>query len=195
MWRKKPSDKRMAKKISSWKQKSKYHVVAPDNFENHTLGETISKDSKQLVGRTVDVSLRDLIGDKSKQHLKLVFEIISVDGFKAKTQFKAFTANPGYLRSKVRKGSSKIDCIKSINIADGKKAQIKVMAVTHSNVQTSRGKDMMLKINEILEKYENSKVEDFVQASLFGKLGTEIYREIKRIAPVRRVEIEQVKII
>ena len=106
----------MAKKISSWKQKSKYTIIAPENFENHELGDTLAKDSKQLIGRTVDVSLRDLVGDKSKQHLKLVFEVNDVEGSKANTQFKAFTANPGYLRSKVRKGSSKIDCVKRIKI-------------------------------------------------------------------------------
>lgn len=185
----------MAKKISSWKQKQKYVILAPENFDLHEIGDTIAKDSKSLIGRTIDVSLRDLTGDKTKQYLKLIFEIKEVKGSKAYTRFKEFNVNPGYLRSKVRKGSSKIDYTRRLEIESDKKIQIKIVAVTHQTVQASRDKEMRVKISEILDRYKNTKIDDFVQATLFGKLGTEIYREIKKIAPVRRVEIEQVKVI
>ncbi|MBN2014644.1 MAG: hypothetical protein JW778_05645 [Candidatus Altiarchaeota archaeon] len=185
----------MAKKISAWKQKQKYMIVAPENFDLHELGETFSKDSESLIGRTIDVSLKDLTGDKTKQHLKLVFEIKEVKGNKAHTGFKEFNVNPGYLRSKVRKGSTKIDYVKRMEIEPNKRIQIKVVAVTHETVQTSRDKDMRAKITEILDRYKNTKLDEFVQSTLFGKLGTEIYREIKKIAPIRRVEIEQVRVI
>lgn len=186
---------KMAKKISSWKQKKVYTIVAPENFDFRELGDTVSNNPKNLIGRTIDVSLRDLTGDKTKQHLKIIFEICNVKDNKAHTRFKVFDVNPGYLRSKVRKGSSKIDCIHRVSIEPNLRAQIKVVTVTHQNIKTSRGKEMTDKIKEILDKYTNTKLDDFVQATLFGKLGTEIYREIKKIAPVRRVEIEQVKVI
>lgn len=185
----------MAKKISSWKQKQKYSIVAPENFDQKEIGDTIAKDPKSLKGRTMDVSLRDLTGDKTKQYLKLIFEIKEVKGNKAHTDFKEFNVNPGYLRSKVRKGSSKIDYVQRIEIESDKKIQIKIVTVTHQTVQASRDRDIRIKISEILDRYKNTKLDDFVQATLFGKLGTEIYREIKKIAPVRRVEIEQVKVI
>ncbi len=185
----------MAKKISSWKQKSTYTIVAPENFGLHEMGETMAKDPQSLTGRTIDVSLRDLAGDKTKQHLKLIFEITGVSANKANTKFKAFNVNYGYLRSKVRKGSSKIDYINRVELDSDKKVQIKIVTVTHGMVNTSRGKEMRSKIDEILDKYKNAKLDDFVQSALFGKLGTEIYREIKKIAPVRRVEIEQVKVL
>jgi len=185
----------MAKKISSWKQKSIYTIVAPENFDFRELGDTIANNPENLIGRTIDVSLRDITGDKTKQHLKIVFEINEVKDKKAYTRFKVFNVNPGYLRSRVRKGTSKIDCIHRIDIEPNLRVQVKVMAVTHQNIKTSRVRDITAKISEILDKYKNTKLDDFIQSTLFGKLGTEIYREIKKIAPVRRVEIEQVKVL
>jgi small subunit ribosomal protein S3Ae len=186
---------KMAKKISSWKQKKIYTLTAPENFDFRELGNTLSNNPKNLIGRTIDVSLRDLTGDKTKQHLKIVFEICDVKDNKAHTRFKVFDVNPGYLRSKVRKGSSKIDYIHRFDIEPNLRVQVKVDTVTHQNIKTSRGKEMTAKITEILDRYKNTKLDDFIQATLFGKLGTEIYREIKKIAPVRRVEIEQVKVV
>lgn len=185
----------MAKKISSWKQKSIYTIVAPENFNFQEIGETLSNRPENLIGRTVDVSLRDLTGDKTKQYLKVIFEINEVKGSKAHTKFKRFDVNSGYLRSKVRKGTSKIDHIQRINIEPNLGIRVKVVAVTHQNIKNSREADITAKISEMLDKYNNTKLDDFVQSTLFGRIGTEIYREIKKIAPVRRVEIEQVKII
>ena len=185
----------MAKKISSWKQKSIYTIVAPENFDFQGLGDTVANGPENLIGRTIDVSLRDLTGDKTKQHLKLVFEINEVRDNKAHTRFKLFNVNPGYLRSKVRKGTSKIEHIHRIDLEPNLRVQVKVMAVTHQTIKTSRERDITARISGILEKHRNTKLDDFIQAVLFGKLGTEIYREIRKIAPIKRVEIEQVKVI
>jgi small subunit ribosomal protein S3Ae len=185
----------MAKKISAWKQKSGYVIVAPETFEFRELGDTLAKDPGHLQGRTIEVSMKDLTEDKTKQHLKVTFEITGVAGNKANTKFKKFDVNPGYLRSKVRKGATKIDYIKRMLIDSDKKAQIKIVTITNSAVQESRAKEIRAKITELLDKYKETKVDEFVQSTLFGKLGTEVYREIKKIAPIRRVEIEQLRIL
>jgi small subunit ribosomal protein S3Ae len=185
----------MAKKIGVWKQKSVYTIIAPENFDSQELGETIASNPENLIGRTIDVSLRDLTGDKTKQYLKVIFEIKEIKGNKAHTGFRVFNVNPGYMRSRVRKGASKIDCIHRIEVEPKVRVQVKVTTVMHQSIKTSRSKDITVRIREILDKHRNTKLDDFVQSTLFGKLGTEIYRDIKKIAPVRRVEIEQVKVI
>lgn len=185
----------MAKKISAWKQKSSYIVVAPENFEFRELGETLAKDPQHLIGRTIEVSMKDLTDDKTKQHLMLTFQITGVNGNKAQTTFKKFDVNPGYLRSKVRKGSTKVDYIKRMVLDTEKKLQIKIVAIANTTIQSSRSKEIRVKITEILEKYNGSKADEFIQATIFSKLGTEIYREIKKIVPIRRVEIEQLRVL
>ena len=38
----------MAKEISSWKQKSEYKLMAPENFDSRELGSTFASDPKKL---------------------------------------------------------------------------------------------------------------------------------------------------
>lgn len=184
----------MAKKVSSWSQKSIYKILAPEDFEYQEIGTTMVVDPKNLIGRTIDVSLRDLTGDKSKQHLKVVFEINDMKNKEAHTGFKVFKTDSGYLKSKIRKGMSKINYINSLNL-DSSKVKIKIIAMTNQNIQTSQKKDIIAKISKILESYKGSKLNDFAQATLFGKLGTEIYHGVKQICPIRRIEIEEVRVL
>ncbi len=183
----------MAKKVSSWSQKSMYRILAPEDFESQEIGTTMSGDPKNLIGRTVSVSLRDLTGDKSKQHLKVIFEISDVKNNEAHTRFRVFKTDSGYLRSKIRKGMGKIDYINRFNL-DNSGVKIKITTLTNQNIQTSQKKDIIARISKILEAHRNSKLNDFAQAVLFGKLGSEIYQGIKTICPVRRVEVEQVRV-
>lgn len=171
-----------------------YIITAPENFDSRELGTTLSSEPKKLLGRRIDVSLKDLTDDRSKQHLKIIFEINELKGNKALTQFKVFQANQGYIHSKVRKGMSKIDYAGDIELDDSK-IKIKVMAVTHRNIKTSQKKEILSKITETLEGYKKVKLNDFLQATLFGKLGTEIYHNTKSVCPIRRVEIEKVRVV
>ena len=99
----------MAKKtVSAWKQKKLYTILAPENFDSQELGYTITADPEKMKGRTVKMSLDELTGDRSKQYIILVFSLDEVKGDKVQTKFKKFYMSEGYLKSKVRKGSTKV---------------------------------------------------------------------------------------
>lgn len=184
----------MAKEMSSWKQKTLYKIVSPENFESREVGCTFASDPQNLIGRRVDISLKELTDDRTKQHLKVILEVVDVKEDKALTRFKIFEANSGYLHSKVRKGMSKIDYIGFINLQDGR-VRVKIMAVTHKNIKSSQKKEILARIKKTMEGYQSATLNDFVQATLFGKLGTEIYHNSKNICPISRVEVEEVKIL
>ncbi len=181
------------KKISSWKKKQFFEIVAPKEFEYRKVGECIANDPDSIMGRTVDVSLWEMLKDKTKQHMKIIFEIIDIKGGKAHTRFKKFEVNPGYLRSKVKKGSSKIDSIIHLKLKDDVKIHVKVITLTHKHVSSSKERDIRSKVSEIIESYRNRRINDFVQQAIAGKMGSNIYKEVKRISPVRRVEVEEIK--
>jgi len=182
------------KEITAWKQKAIYTLVAPENFESQEVGKTFGSDPANLVGRRVDVSLKDLTDDRTKQHLKVILEVNNVKDDKAYTKFRKFEANQGYLHSKIRKGMSKVDYIGMLKLADAK-VRVKVMAVTHKNAKTSQKKDILAKIAKAVEGYKDASLNDFIQATLFGKLGTDIYHNTKNICPISRVEVEEVKVL
>lgn len=183
----------MAKEVSSWKQKKEYRILAPENFDNKEVGVTFGSDEKHLIGRKVDVSLKDITDDRSKQHLKLGLVITHVEDGKAHTKFKEFKVDSGYLHSKIRKGVSKIDYITFMNFSDGR-VRIKLVAVTQGKASMSAKKEILSRMAKTLESYSNASLNDFVQATLFGKLGTDIYHNAKEVYPINRIEIEEVKV-
>lgn len=183
----------MAKRVSSWKQKKTFTVVAPDNFNNRVMGTSIAADPKMLIGRTIKVSLKDLTDERSKQHMKLTFEIKKVEGSKAFTRFKSFGIAPGYMRYKVRKGTRKIDYIHDMILSD-KKVRITIIVISN-NASKSQVTQVKKGILNILNEHTEKSLDQFVQLMLFGKLGTELYHSVKSICPISRVEIEKIKVL
>ncbi len=184
----------MATVKKGWKEKTTYRIVAPESFDQQEIGATISSDESSLIGRTIDISLKDLTGDKTKQYLKVVFEIFKIEDGKAKTRFKRFYTSQQYLRSRIRKGMSKIESEIKLKLSDAN-VWVKVVIATQKKVQTSKSIDMNKRVLTILEKHRDMKINDFLQMALFGKLGTDIYHNIKRISPTKRVEIEEIRLL
>jgi small subunit ribosomal protein S3Ae len=177
-----------AKSVTSWKSKKVYHIISPENFEAKEVGTTLATDPSKLIGRTVKMSLGELMKDRSKNYMNMVFEISEVKGDKAHTRFKKFFIPVGYLRSKVRKKTFKLDFSQEIAF-EGTRLNIKVMVLSRHSVskeQQSQIKRIMVKC---LEEDEETDAEKFIQQTLFGKVGTDIYKNIKTVCPIMRVEV------
>ena len=183
----------MAKaKVTGWKQKRPYIIQAPEKFDYQELGTTMASDSKFLPGRTLEVSLGELMSDRAKQHLLISFEVFEVAGDKAKTRFKKFAINQGYLKSKIRKGMDKIDYQTDLALTDAK-VRVKVAALSTQHVTSPKKKDIISEIAKVLSRYKNVNLDEFAQQVLFGKIGTDIYSKIKKITPISRVEVLEIR--
>ncbi|MEM2917926.1 MAG: hypothetical protein QXY62_00270 [Candidatus Altiarchaeota archaeon] len=184
----------MATVKKGWKEKKIYRIIAPDSFNQQEIGATFSSDEKKLIGRNIEVSLRDLTDDKTKQHIKVVFEIFNVENGVAKTKFKKFYTSAQYSRSKIKKGISKIETKMKLKLLDAN-IWLRSVIATNKKIQTSKATDMNKKAIEIIEKNKDMKFNDFLHIALFGKLASEIYYSVKKISPVKRVEIEELRLI
>ena len=184
----------MAKKtVTSWKSKKIYPILAPENFEYKEIGKTISSDEGLLKGRTVIASLGDLTNERAKNYMNLIFEIVDVKGDKAQTRLKKFFIPTGYLRSKVRKRTTKIDYLQDLHI-DGKKLRVKLMVLSRYKVSEAQEAQIKAGIKAVIDDYVQLGADKFVQQTLFGKLGTDIYKRIKPICPVTRVEVYEIEL-
>ena len=95
----------------TWKEKDWYTIKTPVAFGDKEIGETPSRDPDFLVGRTVEATMRELTGDFSKQYIKLQFEIDNVAGDVANTKFTGHKTTTDYVRSMIRRGTSRIDTL------------------------------------------------------------------------------------
>ena len=179
-----------------WRGKAWYMVVAPPFFGNVELGALPAEEPEQLIGRVVEATLYDITSDFSHQYLKMFFQINELDGKTARTLFKGHEYSRDYLRSLVRRRTTKVDGLFNLTTKDGYKLRVAVSALTLSRVKTSQEKlirDMMAKI--IDEKAAVLTLDQFVQEMVLGKIASDVYNEAKKVAPLRHVGIRKSKLI
>jgi len=171
-------------------------VVAPSFFGNIELGSIPAQEDDQLIGRVVEATLYDITGDFSHHYLKMFFQINEVDGKSAKTLFKGHEYSRDYLRSLVRRRTTKVDGLFNLITKDGYKLRISVSALTLSRIKTSQEKiirNMMEKT--IKEKAAALSLDQFVQEMVLGKIASDIYNQAKLVAPLRHVGIRKSKLV
>jgi small subunit ribosomal protein S3Ae len=171
-------------------------VVAPSFFGNIELGSIPAQEEQMLIGRVVEATLYDITGDFSHHYLKMFFQIHAVEGKTARTLFKGHEYSRDFLRSLVRRRTTKVDGLFNIVTKDGFKLRISVSALTLSRIKTSQEtiiRDMMEKI--IRDKAKALTMDQFVQEMVLGKIASDIYNQAKLVAPLRHVGIRKSKLI
>ncbi|MCK5627846.1 30S ribosomal protein S3ae [Candidatus Bathyarchaeota archaeon] len=186
-----------SKKIrDKWRGKAWYLVVAPHYFGNVELGSVPAGDKEQLIGRIVEATLYDITSDFSHQYLKMFFQVSEVEGKTASTLFTGHEYSRDYLRSLVRRRTTKVDGIFTLVTKDGYKMRIAVSALTLSRIKTSQEKIIRKIMEEIInEKTAALNFDQFIQEVVLGKIASDIYNKAKKVAPLRHVGIRKSKLI
>jgi len=179
-----------------WRSKSWYMVLAPPYFGNVELGNVPADEPEKLVGRVIDSTLYEITNDFTHQYLKLFFQVTEIDGKNAHTVFKGHEYSRDYLRSLVRRRTTKVDGLFVVTTKDGYKLQVAVSAFTLSRIRTSQEKGMRTIMDRIIkEKAAALTLDQFAQEMVLGKIASEIYNESKKIAPLRHVGIRKSKLV
>tara|TARA_Y100000590_G_scaffold280371_1_gene314962 strand:- start:1127 stop:1759 length:633 start_codon:yes stop_codon:yes gene_type:complete len=188
---------RKARKIKDkWKEKKWVNVIAPDSFNNVNIGYVPITDDENTKGRILEVTLWDILkGDPSQHQYKIIFQIDSVSENKAKTIFKRFEYSKEFLRSLIRRGSSKVNFVIDVTTKDNYVFRIKMLALTHRQLNTSRQHQLRLIAKDVIEKtVPTMDIDGFVQATCYGKINSDIMAAAKKVIKLRHVGLEKVKL-
>ncbi|MEZ0345947.1 MAG: 30S ribosomal protein S3ae [Infirmifilum sp.] len=179
-----------------WAMKKWIKVLAPKAFGFAELGSIPTNEPENAVGRTVEVSFYDITKDPSQLHIKLKFQIVRVEGAIGYTQLKLMELTRDYIRSLVRRGTSRIDAIIDVQTKDGVKLRVMSMAVTVSRVKTSQKKTIRKIMFQILEeKASQLDFDTFVQQAVLGNIATEIEVNARKIYPLKKAEVRKIKVL
>ncbi len=189
--------RRKGRTKDKWREKRWVTVHAPESFNVVPIAYVPITDDENAVGRVLEVTLYDILkGDPSQHQYKMYFQIDKVDGEKASTIFKRFEYSKEFLRSLVRRGSSKINFIMDIKTKDGYIFRVKVIALTHRQLNTSRQHALRLIVRDVINKtVPEMTVDQFVQATCYSKINSDIMAAFKKVIRVRHVGLEKVKLI
>ncbi len=180
-----------------WREKRWVTVTAPDSFNNVPIAYVPITDEVNAQGRVLEVTLYDILkGDPSQHQYKIYFQINKVEGDKATTIFKRYEYSKEFLRSLVRRGSSKINFIIDIKTKDGYIFRMKIIALTHRQLNTSRKHALRLIAKDVINNtVPQMTIDQFVQATCYSKINSDIMAAFKKVIRVRHVGLEKVKLI
>ncbi|MEM2123144.1 MAG: 30S ribosomal protein S3ae [Candidatus Bathyarchaeia archaeon] len=192
-----------AKVKDRWRAKKWYAVKTPPYFGDMEVASIPAEDPNNLIGRVVDTTLYDITGDFSHQPIRLRFLITEFRDGKAVTILKGHEYAADYLRSLVRRGTSRIDGVFTVTARDGYVTRVSIVAFTRHRIRASQEhaiRDIMQRVIE--EKARELTYEQLCQEmvlgptpTLGGKIGSDIYNLTKKITPLRHVGVRKSKLL
>ncbi len=193
-----PSGRRIR---DTWRQKEWYDIYTPSYFGEINVASIPCADPKNLIGRVVENTLFDITNDFSHQSIKLHFLVIKVDGKKATTILKGHEYSADYLRSLVRRGTSRIDCIHAVKTKDSFTTRISLVAFTRNRIKSSQVVAIRAIMRDMIaDKAKNLNYEQLCHEMVLGSaakagVGSDVYNLAKKVTQLRHVGIRKSKLI
>ena len=185
------------KKIrDKWRAKEWYSVFTPSYFGEQNVAVIPSEDPKKLIGRVVETTLYDITNDFSHQSTKLYFLVVSITGEKCETILKNHEYSTDYLRSLVRRGSTRMDGIFTARTLDNYLTRVYIIAFSHGRIQGSQEHAVRRVMGKIVaEKASKLTYSQLSHEMVLGKMGSDVYNEAKKVCPLRHVGVRKSKLL
>ena len=186
--------KTKSKIVDKWKTKTWYTLIAPEVFESREIGQVVSSDEPNLINRKIKIGLGEITGSfsQSTAYTMLNFRIKEVKGKSAFTKFVGHALAPGYIRTLGRRRRSIMNQVDDVVTRDGVTIRVKTICISGLKVSEAVRADVRKTISmAIRDIAKNTDFSNFVQDMIFNKLSSKLYNSIKKIGPMKRVEIRK----
>jgi small subunit ribosomal protein S3Ae len=185
----------MVKKIKT-KKKEWYVLHAPKIFNEIEIGETISDDPNTIIGRRIETNVSNLIGDFTKDYMKLKLIVNEVKDHNAYTIVDSFSLSTPYLLRLIRRRASKLDVVEKVETKDNKKLILKTWMITFRKAQAPKRTKLRKIFSEELKKIVKENTYDALILNIIsGNIQKELINKIKIIYPLRHLEIRYTKLL
>ena len=187
--------KQAGRRVEGWKAKSWYKVYTPEVLGKTYIGDTIANDAEGVVGRIMQTTLGEIINDYARQNVKMKFRIANVAGDSAYTEFLGHELTRDYMRSMIKRRTSRIDCHVPVMTKDAKKLDLTVTCFTLTRANLSQVHAIRNLISTMVGKIgAESEMNAIVNGIVNGEISREVFKAVKPLFPVRRVEVIKSKV-
>jgi len=187
--------KQAGRRVEGWKAKSWYKVYSPEVLGKTYIGDTIANDAENVVGRIMQTTLGEIINDYARQNVKMKFRIAEVAGDSAYTEFLGHELSRDYMRSMIKRRTSRIDCHVPVMTKDGKKLDLTVTCFTLTRANLSQVHAIRNLISTMVGKIgTESEMTGIISGIVSGEISREVFKAVKPLFPVRRVEVIKSKV-
>ena len=179
-----------------WRTKEWYSVFTPAYFGEQNVAGIPCEDPKKLIGRVVETTLYDITGDFSHQSIKLYFLAVSNTGERIDTILKSHEYSTDYLRSLVRRGSTRVDGIFTASTVDKYLTRVYIVGFSHGRINGSQEHGIRQVMGKIVaEKASKLTYSQLCHEMVLGKMGSDVYNEAKKVCPLRHIGVRKSKLL
>ena len=177
------------KQRDKWKSKRWYSIRAPRNpYSFKVIGETLSENPENVVGRIHEVTQNEMDNDFTKMHIKLKFRITEVLNQDAITEFIGHEVQRDHFRRQVRRNRGKVDMVIDVVSEDGFYVRFKLVVISPKRIKSSMKTVIRNIVKDRLYKVASTTTWLKLQASLLnGELENEVKDSCSSIHSVRSV--------
>lgn len=177
------------KQRDKWKAKRWYSIRAPRNpYSFKVIGETLSENPENVVGRIHEVTQNELDNDFTKMHIKLKFRVTEVLNQDAITEFIGHEVQRDHFRRQVRRNRGKVDMVIDVVSEDGFYVRFKLVVISPKRIKSSMKTVIRNIVKDRLYKVASTTTWLKLQASLLnGNLENEVKDSCSSIHSVRSV--------
>ncbi|KUG15463.1 ssu ribosomal protein s3ae [hydrocarbon metagenome] len=187
--------KQVGRRVEGWKAKSWYKVYTPEGLGKTYIGDTIANGPENLVGRIMQTTLGEIINDYSRQNVKMKFRVNEVAADAAYTEFIGHELTRDYLRSLVKRRTSRIDAHIPVTTKDGKKVDLTVTCYTLTRANLSQTHAIRgLIMERVQAMVKEADFSALLNGIVTGDISKELFKAVKPLFPIRRVEIIKSKV-
>ena len=177
-------------------KKQWYPIKATKAFDSTFLGESYVVAPSMLLNRHLTLNLANLTGDIKQQGISLKFLVSEISDDAGIANVVSYETSSSQLRRLVRRGVEIINDSIVCTTADNKKIKVKPFAVTKTG--TSKRKLTMIRLylrTALNEEIGKCNFDDLIRSVISNKLQVSLKGGVKKIYPVRALEIRKLGII
>ncbi len=179
-----------------WRRKEWYDIYLPRYFGETKVGETPAEAPELVKGRVFETTLAQITGDFSQEYLKMYFQVTEIEDHTARTVFKGHEYLRDYLRSLVRRRSTKVDGSFRVTTKDGYMVKVVVTAMTQTRIKTSQERSIREVMRRVVEeKAESLTFDQMAHEMVLGKLASDVYNDARKVTALRHVGVRKSELI
>ena len=176
--------------VTKLKKKQWYNILAPKQFDNAVIGETLVYEPSAMLGKTLSHSLMNLTNDTRRQNINIQFKVVEIEGDKAKTSIIGYQIIPSSVKRFIRRNSEKMDLSFTCETADNVFLRIKPLVITKADVKGSVAAKLRNNIVIYLVKtIKKMTYDELLNELISRKLHDEMRQVFNKIYPVKVCEI------
>ena len=176
--------------VAKLKKKQWFQIIAPKQFGEAVIGETLVYEPQALLGKELSHNLMNLTNDMKKQNINIRFKVVEIEGSNGKTSIIGYEIIPSSVKRFVRRNSEKMDLSFACETADNVWLRVKPLVITKADVKGSVAAKMRNMIVQfVIKTIKKMNYNDVINDLIAHKLQGSMRETFNKIYPLKVCEI------